>query len=245
MPVLKLSFGDSVLKEMYIGVDPASIGRSPQDDITIDNPAVSFHHARVFSQAGVYYVQDLGSLNGTFLNGVRITQAPLTYGDVITIGKHTVRFARDIPGVKRESTGTHQAPDDDSLKLTGTMVLDTKMRRELQERFAKGQTAASKAQAVRMGKLTVIKGKTSEKEYLLTAPQSIIGKAPECTIRIKGWFAPKLAAVLTKQGETYQLAPSIKKVAVNGIPLTSKVDLKEGDVVTVWKVQFQFNLVAW
>ena len=100
MPVLRLSFGDSVLKELAIGADPATIGRSPQDDIFIDNPAVSFHHARVFSQAGVYYVQDLGSLNGTFLNGNRITQAPLTYGDVITVGKHTVRFSRDLPGVK-------------------------------------------------------------------------------------------------------------------------------------------------
>jgi len=245
MPVLKLSFGDSVLKELYIGVDPASIGRSPQDDICIDNPAVSFHHARVFSQAGVYYVQDLGSLNGTFLNGVRISQAPLTYGDVITVGKHTVRFARDIPGVKREATGPHQEMEDDSLKLTGTMVLDTKMRRELQERFAKGQTAASKAQAARMGKLTVLKGKTTEKEYLLTSRTAIIGKSEECAIRLKGWFAPKLAAMITKQGDAYQLAPSIKKVSVNGIPLIAKVDLKEGDLVAVGKVQFQFNMVAW
>src|SRR5208283_2416767 len=98
MPVLKLSFGDSVLKDIPVGVNAVTIGRSPQEDIFIDNPAVSFHHARIFSQSGVYYVQDLGSLNGTLLNGVRITQAPLTYGDVITVGKHTIRFARDVPG---------------------------------------------------------------------------------------------------------------------------------------------------
>src|SRR5271157_920344 len=161
MPVLKLSFGDSVLKELYIGVDPASIGRSPQDDICIDNPAVSFHHARVFSQAGVYYLQDLGSLNGTFLNGVRITQAPLTHGDVITVGKHTVRFSRDRPGVTAQVPAPQQDAEEEAPKLAGTMILDTKLRRELQERFAKGQTAASSERAARMGKLTVLRGKTT------------------------------------------------------------------------------------
>ena len=187
MPVLRLNFGDSVLKELAIGVDPATIGRSPQDDIFIDNPAVSFHHARVFSQAGVYYVQDLDSLNGTFLNGNRITQAPLTYGDVITVGKHTVRFARDLPGVKaqarRAAAGRGRR---DALKLTGTMVLDTKMRRELQERFAKGQTAASSARAARMGKLTVLKGKTTEKEFLLTSRTAMIGKSDRVRHQAEG-----------------------------------------------------------
>src|SRR5579872_5018705 len=127
MPILKLCFGDSVLKEFAVGGEPATIGRSPQENLFIDNPAVSFHHARVYSQAGVYYVEDLGSLNGTFLNGVRITQAPLTYGDVITVGKHTVRFARDVPGLTSQTPTPTRTPqpeiDDDSLKLTGTMVL--------------------------------------------------------------------------------------------------------------------------
>jgi predicted component of type VI protein secretion system len=245
MPVLRLSFGDSVLKELSIAMDPASIGRSPQDDIFIDNPAVSFHHARVFFQAGVHYVQDLGSLNGTFLNGVRITQAPLTYGDVITVGKHTVRFARDHPGVKPPSPGAQQDAEDDNLKLSGTMVLDTKMRRELQERFAKGQTAATSERGARVGKLTVLKGNTTKKDYLLTSPTSIIGKSKECTIRLTGWFAPKIAAMITKQGEAYHLSPSAKKVSVNGLPLTAKVGLNEGDLLAVGRVQFQFRMVAW
>jgi len=245
MPVLKLSFGNMELKELPIGADPVTIGRSPQGDIFIDNPAVSFHHARVFSQAGVYYVEDLGSLNGTFLNGIRITKAPLTHGDVITVGKHSVRFSRDQPGVKAPARTPHQDAEEEAPKLTGTMILDTKMRRELQARFAAGQAAASSERAARLGKLTVLKGKTTAKEFLLTSQTSMIGKSDQCVVRLKGWFAPKIAAMISKQGETYHLSPTAKKVSVNGLPLTAKVALQEGDLVAVGRVQLQFNLVAW
>lgn len=247
MPLLKLSFGDSVLKELSLGADPVTIGRAPQSDIFIDNPAVSFHHARIFSQAGVYYLQDLDSLNGTFLNGVRITQAPLTYGDAIAVGKHTLRFSRDRAGVKAPAPAPAppQAAEEEAPKLTGTMILDTKMRRELQEGFAKGQTAASVERAARMGKLTVLKGKTTEKEFLLTSRTSMIGKSNECAIRLKGWFAPKIAALITKQGEAYHVSATGQKVSINGLPLTTKVELHEGDVVAVGRVQLLFSLVAW
>ncbi len=47
------------------------------------------------------------------------------------------------------------------------------------------------------------------------------------------------------QGEAYNFLPSIKKVAVNGQPVTGKVELKDGDTLAVGKVQLQFSLVAW
>jgi pSer/pThr/pTyr-binding forkhead associated (FHA) protein len=247
MPILKLSFGNSVLRELPIGTEPVSIGRSPQSDIFIDNPAVSFHHAKVFSQAGVYYVQDLTSLNGTFLNGVRISQAPLSHGDTITVGKHTVRFSMDRPGETPPPPASHVSPEaqDSALKLAGTMILDTKMRRELQERAAMGQGAASSARAARVGKLTVLKGKTAEKELLLTSQTSMVGRSQGCAVRLKGWFAPKIGAIINKHEESYSVSPAAKEVSVNGQPLTAKTELKDGDLVKVGKVEMQFTLVAW
>jgi pSer/pThr/pTyr-binding forkhead associated (FHA) protein len=195
---------------------------------------------------GNFYVQDLNSLNGTFLNGIRITQAPLTHGDVITVGKHTIRFSIDRPGEK--SAEALQPPAHGSVpKLEGTMMLDTRTRRETQEKIAtkQGMAATSPAPAALVGRLSVVKGRTTEKEYLLTSQTSMVGKLEGSAVRLKGWFAPKLAAIINKHGETYHLSPASKKVLVNGQLLTARQELKEGDLVAVGKVEMKFTLVAW
>ena len=74
---------------------PVTIGRAPDAALVVDDPGVSWHHARIArSAAGAYYAEDLGSTNGTYLRSVRIGVAPLHGGDLLQLGPHVrVRFA--------------------------------------------------------------------------------------------------------------------------------------------------------
>jgi hypothetical protein len=64
-------------------------------------------------------------------------------------------------------------------------------------------------------------------------------------VKLKGWFAPQIAAVISRRREAYFLSPGSKKVLVNGQALGGRHDLKEGDLIVMARVQLQFNLVAW
>jgi pSer/pThr/pTyr-binding forkhead associated (FHA) protein len=74
---------------------PTDIGRAPSCAITVDDTYVSQQHARVFDRAGTWFVEDLGSTNGTFLNDRRVTQpAEVHAGDVVRLGKTVLEFHR-------------------------------------------------------------------------------------------------------------------------------------------------------
>ncbi|MDF3068201.1 MAG: multi-sensor hybrid histidine kinase [Polyangiaceae bacterium] len=69
----------------------ATIGRSPDATVMVDDPGVSRLHARIRrSEVGTFEVEDLGSKNGTFLNGTRVEQAPAAFGDKIRVGPRVV-----------------------------------------------------------------------------------------------------------------------------------------------------------
>lgn len=76
-----------------------SIGRSPDADVRIEDRFASQLHARVYSRKNSYYVEDLGSTNGTFLNGQQMNgQAKLSDLDQIRIGDTEFRFELEVPG---------------------------------------------------------------------------------------------------------------------------------------------------
>ena len=74
MPRLVLSLDGVVLREVGLTKDRTTIGRRSHNDIVIDNLAVSGEHAVIYSTGGEVYLEDLGSTNGTTVNGQPINQ---------------------------------------------------------------------------------------------------------------------------------------------------------------------------
>ena len=68
------------------------IGRSPDCDIFLDDVTVSRNHAVLVEEGGHYFVEDQGSLNGTFVNRKRIDRSPLQEGDELQVGKYRMTF---------------------------------------------------------------------------------------------------------------------------------------------------------
>ncbi|HET6349156.1 MAG TPA: FHA domain-containing protein, partial [Candidatus Krumholzibacteria bacterium] len=91
-PVLVLRFKDREMGRWEMDRPRLRIGRTPDNDIVIDNLAVSRLHALIEEEKGEYYVKDCDSLNGTEVNGARIQRRHLIDGDEITIAKHTILF---------------------------------------------------------------------------------------------------------------------------------------------------------
>lgn len=111
MARLMLSLDGQVLAEYNMTKERYTIGRLPDNDVRIDNGAVSGHHALVINILDDSFLEDLNSTNGTYVNGKLIKKHALQHGDVITIGHHQLRFADQDAG------------DSDADEFEKTMVL--------------------------------------------------------------------------------------------------------------------------
>ncbi|MBA3717966.1 MAG: FHA domain-containing protein [Actinobacteria bacterium] len=72
--------------------EKTAIGRSPECEIFLDDVTVSRQHAVIVERDGSFFIQDEGSLNGTFLNRRRIEKAEIEDGDELQIGKYRLTF---------------------------------------------------------------------------------------------------------------------------------------------------------
>ena len=182
-------------------------------------------------------VEDLKSLNGTFVNEMRVERATLKHGDSIHVGKHHIKV--DATGEAPAAYGSERkAPTP---KINETMVLDTKMRREMmQQAAAMGERTQLAAGRLRVPTLVVLGGKTDRQEYTLTSKLTVIGKSHLATVRLSGWFKPKMAAQINKQDDGYYLGAGDKVPSINGVPIQGPVQLKDGDQVEVCGVRLSF-----
>ena len=242
MAKLILRFEAAVLKEIPLHQATLSIGRLPDNDLVIDNLAVSGHHARLSLNEDHYVLEDLSSLNGTFLNNQRVRRGSLKDGDEIVIGKHTLVF-RDEGGISaRAVTATTSEPVHTPV-LGTTVNLDTRKRREFlaQVTSLTGQASADPKEL--LGSLVVLQGKTDQREYILTSKLCVIGKSDMASVRLKGWFAPRVAAIINRREGRYDIAPPDRAGAtrINSDVLSSPRELRGGDIIQIGRVKMQFH----
>lgn len=243
---LRFEQSQSVLREIPLTQAATTIGRLPDNTVQIDNLAVSGHHAKIYWDDGHYVIEDLGSLNGTYVNDKRVGKATLIHGDLIKVGKHVLDFKAEgamALGASQPKAGP-SAP-----QLDATIVLDTKHAREM---IAEKGAPASASRSVtgaplpgreRIGVLRVMEGKTDQERYVLTAKMTMIGKSSMATIRLRGLFAPTTAALISKRENKYYIAPSEKKIKlkVNGEDSPNQKELHDGDLIEVGKFKATFT----
>jgi pSer/pThr/pTyr-binding forkhead associated (FHA) protein len=239
MPTLVLKFENSVLTERPVDSDEVSIGRSPDNAIVIDNPAVSHYHARVFKEEDRLMLEDFGSLNGTFVNGQRVPMVTLKPGDSVGIGKHTILVADS----RSASSAEPGRPKPAAPKINETVMLDTKARRDFMQKIAASGESSQVAPArLKIATLIVRKGKTDQQEYPLTDKLTVIGKSALATIKLKGWFATKAAAQINRREDnSYYIGSASKVPCVNGDAIERPRRLSEGDIIEVAGLRLEFH----
>ena len=252
---LRFEQNDQVLKEVPLTQATTTIGRLPDNSVQIDNLAVSGHHAKISWEQDHYIVEDLGSLNGTYVNNERVGKATLKHGDQVKIGKHLVEFKHEGP-VPNFAVAAKTGPA--APKLEATMMLDTKQAREQLADKAVPANAASGPLGIsrpawmsdpfaaakdRIGLLNILEGKTDQEKYVLTGKMTMIGKSSMASIKLKGFFAPTTAALISKRDNKYFISPSESKakLKINGEEVVSQRELNAGDVIEVGKVKAAFS----
>ena len=133
MARLILSLDNQVLAEYNMTKERYTIGRLPDNDVRIDNPAVSGHHSLIINILNDSFLEDLNSTNGTYVNGKLIKKHALQHGDVITIGHHQLRFS------------DQEAPQQEQDEFEKTMVIPTGQQNA--DQLAKAEAAADQAVA--------------------------------------------------------------------------------------------------
>lgn len=244
MPVLIVKFEGSILQKVSTNGGSITIGRSPDNAIAIDNLAVSSRHAEIKSEQGQLVVEDLNSLNGTFVNNQRVKRSALKHGDVVLIGKHSIQVDEKgtaeapVRNTAQPASGAKQA-----LRVDETFVLDTEARRKMmQEMSAAGERSQITPSRIRVATLVRVGGPIEKEEYSLTGKLTVIGSSEMATVRLRGWFKPKMAAQISRRDDGYYLGRGDRVPNINGSPIGTPKRLSDGDLIEVCGVQLKFTI---
>jgi predicted component of type VI protein secretion system len=251
MPKITLKFKDNVLADYHLPLGCSlKIGRQKDNDVIIENLAVSGYHGKIDSAGDGFVYIDLKSKNGSFINEALVSSHWLEDGDVINIGKHSLTFAyfdsEPLPGDKQTS------------EMEKTMVIDTNEYRSMAEKNDPKPAAAAppepaseppsgpaptnnkKKKKVR-GYLTYLAGG----EGTLALKQKVIkiGKDAASDILVKGWKIGKTAATIsrTRDGYFFSYVSGFAKPRVNSKTASKKPQkLNESDIISIGSIKLQF-----
>ena len=138
MARLILSLDGQTLAEYNMTKERYTVGRLPDNDIRIDNAAVSGHHSLLINILNDSFLEDLNSTNGTYVNGKLIKKHALQHGDVITVGHHQLRYVDDQ---------AQQAPEDEFEKTMVISQPSAQMEKQVAQAAKAAEAAAQKAAA--------------------------------------------------------------------------------------------------
>ncbi len=172
MSRLILSLDSQVLAEYNMTKERYTVGRLPDNDVRIDNPAVSGHHSLIINILNDSFLEDLNSTNGTYVNGRLIKKHALQHGDVITIGHHQLKFAED------------NADDAAQDEFEKTMVINPRTQSEVALSHARaaveeaaGGRERPNGSPVRVARLQILTGPFAGRELELVKALTTLGRA--------------------------------------------------------------------
>jgi pSer/pThr/pTyr-binding forkhead associated (FHA) protein len=263
MAKLILSMDGLVLKEIPLTKERTTIGRKPHNDIQIDNLAVSGEHAVIVTILNDSFLEDLGSTNGTIVNGNPIKKHFLQNNDVIELGKYKLKFVGEAaPAATGEKADFEKtmvlrpsAARAASAAGGGAQAAVAQRQAAVQaavasasaagtaDRDARAATAAPPsapaAAAAKppqpLGAIQLLSGGNAGKELELSKPLTTLGK-PGVQV-----------AVLTRRPQGYFIThvEGEKRPTVNGQEIgAAPHSLKDHDVIELAGVKMEFFLKA-
>ncbi|RDH85716.1 MAG: hypothetical protein DIZ80_01965 [endosymbiont of Galathealinum brachiosum] len=174
MATIQICFNGGVENELQLDKETMTIGRKSDNDIHLDNLAVSGHHAKILTILNDSFIEDMNSTNGTYLNGSLVKKSALSDGDVVKIGKHEIKYINEnaSSGDDFEKTMIIN-PDSDGMQETeGSKEIDKSVGAIVAEIASSDSGKSSNQNA----KIRLVSGANSGKELALTKVLTTLGK---------------------------------------------------------------------
>lgn len=231
MPKLILSMDGLVLKEIALDKEKISIGRKPNNDIQIDNLAISGQHALITTILEDSFLEDQNSTNGSYVNGQPVKKCVLRNNDVIELGKYRLKFIADV---QRRPRGDRVEPSD---SLRSSAASPGEQRGDATQMLPPDVLASMAAEQEgdnsRLGIIKVLTGPTAGRELRLAKAMTTLGK-PGVQV-----------AVITRRPQGYFIAHAEGGTLpqVNNRPIEAGAHpLNDGDILEIAGVRMAFSL---